>query len=133
MAASTTEETRRVLNTFYEAGRQNDWARLMGCLDENIVIHEPPYLPYGGVFKGAASFPKIVEGISPYGDLTGIKALYLTVEGDRGFCVFEIPDKITGKQFRLVEESRVENGKMVEMRIYYFDAGSMIGKAANPA
>lgn len=124
---STTEETRRVLSAFYSAGERGDFAALMQCMDENIVIHEPPFLPYGGTYTGIADFQqKIVAGLAPYGDLTKITVRRLVVEGERGFCVVEIPQLAGGGSFQLVEESRVRNGKMVEMRIYYFDAGSML-------
>ena len=98
----------------------------MNCLDENVVVHEPSFLPYGGIYKGVEGFQKIFAGIAPYADIATMKLHRVVAEGERVFCVLEIPDKNTGKNLMLAEESIVRNGKIVEMRTFYFDAGSMI-------
>lgn len=65
--------------------------------------------------------------MSVYGDLTKINVKYMVAEGEHVFCVMEVPDKKTGKNFLIAEESIVRNGKIAEMRPFYFDAGTMIG------
>ena len=126
---NTTEESKRILTAFYAAGMRNDWQTLMDFMDDDIVVYEPPYLPYGGTYRGKANFPKIIESLLACGgDLSKITVNYMVAEGERVICNVEILDTKTGKNFMLAEESVVRNGKIVEMRVYYFDAGSLIGQ-----
>ena len=46
---SATEENRALIAAFYAAGLEGDIDKMTDMLTPDIVIHEPAYLPYGGV------------------------------------------------------------------------------------
>ena len=128
--SAVTEESRRVVLAMYAAAAKSDVQGLMSFMHEDIVVHEPPFLPYGGVQKGVTGFQNIFVGISPYADPMKMKLDHMVADGERVFCVITIPDKKTGKHLMLAEESLVRDGKIVEIRVFYFDAGSMLGAKA---
>ena len=129
MSTTLTEQSKRIVEEMYAAGARNDFAGVMQCMDENVMVLEPPYLPYGGTYRGIAEFQKLLGIISEYADLSTVKLQYAIAEGERVMAVLNILDRKTGKQLHLAEQSTVKNGKVVEMRIFYFDAGSMAKSA----
>jgi hypothetical protein len=59
--------------------------------------------------------------------MTKISADYLVADGDRVFGVIRMPDLKTGKDVLLAEESVIRDGSIVDMRIFFHDAQSLIG------
>jgi hypothetical protein len=122
------EANKRIVEGMYAAGARGDFQGVMACMDENVEVIEPPYLPYGGTYKGIAAFQKLLGIISEYADLTKIKVAYSVAENDRVIGILQILDRKTGKNLQLAEQSTLRNGKVVEMKIFYFDAGSLLAK-----
>lgn len=110
----------------YAAAGSGDVAGAIACMDDNVTVIEPPYLPYGGTYQGKQEFLRLFGLIGEYGDLSTVKMHYAVAEGDLVFVALQFIDRKTGKPMQLVEQSTVKNGKIVEMKIFYFDAGSMI-------
>ncbi len=125
-AATQTAESKCIVEEMYAAGARNDFEGVMKCMDKDVVVIEPPYLPYGGTYKGIGEFQRLLGIITAYADLSTVRLQYAVAEGDRVMAVLNILDKGTGKDLHLAEQSTVRNGKVVEMKIFYFDAGSMI-------
>jgi uncharacterized protein len=125
--AALSEKNKGILEAMYAAGARNDFQTVMGYMDENVVVIEPPYLSYGGTYKGLAEFQRLMGLINEYADLSTIRLQYSVAENDRVFGILELKDQKTGKQLQLAEQSTLRNGKVVEMKIFYFDAGSLIG------
>ena len=124
--AALSETNKRIVETMYAAGARNDFQAVMGCMDENVVVIEPPYLSYGGIYRGLAEFQKLMGIINEYADLSTVRLQYSVAENDRVIGILEFKDRKTGKQLHLAEQSTLCNGKVVEMKIFYFDAGSLI-------
>lgn len=126
---SLTERNRAVVQALYDAGARGDVPALMDHLAEDIVVHEPPFLPYGGRYAGREAFLGMFGEIGNYLDLSAIALEYLVADGQRVIGVLRIPDRATGEPTLLAEQSTLRDGKVVEMRIFYFDPGSMITAA----
>lgn len=114
-------ETRRIVESFYKAG---DMAGRFRLMDEKIVIHEPGFLPYGDDYHGHAGFTKLFGIVTEYLEVARLVIDYFVVEGDRAIGVIRVPDK-KGGEVVLAEESVVRNGKIVEMRIFFYNAGGI--------
>lgn len=54
--SALTEESKRVVTAMYDAGVRGDFAGVMSQMDENLIVYEPPFLPYGGLTKGSPTF-----------------------------------------------------------------------------
>ena len=122
-----TEKNRKIVEGMYEAATKGNFQAVLDCMDKDVVVYEPSYLPYGGVFNGIDGFQKLFASIAQFADVGKVKVNYSVADGDRVIGYLSIPDKKTGKDLLLLEQSTLKNGKVVEMRVCYFDAGSMIG------
>lgn len=122
----STEASKQKVLEMYAAASSGNLAGALACMADDIVVIEPPYLPYGGIYRGKAEFQKLFALIGEHGDLSTVKMNYAVAEGDKVFVSLGFVDRKTGKRMDLVEQSIVRDGKIVEMKIFYFDAGSMI-------
>lgn len=126
MSDTKTEASKQKVLAMYTAAGKGDFATALGCMDENIAVIEPPYLPYGGTYRGKIEFQTLLGKINEFADLSAMKMESVVAEGDTVLVCLQIGDRKTGKALQLVERSIVRDGKIVEMKIFYFDAGSMI-------
>jgi hypothetical protein len=126
---SVTELNRSIMESFYAAGARGDLDAMMDCLADDVVIYEPPYLPFGGEYRGKEGLAAINQAVAPLVDATQFKIHYIVADGDRTVAVGGFPVNDTGQFTLFAEESTLADGKIVEIRIYYHDAQSLIGVA----
>lgn len=122
-----TDETRRVVTQMYDAAVSGDMAGFFACIDPEVVTHEPSFLPYGGSYAGIGALMELLsKDVSQHLDITQPKIDRIVADGDRAFTVIRLRCQATGEETLLAEEAVVRNGKVVELRVFYFDAGSLI-------
>jgi ketosteroid isomerase-like protein len=126
---SVTELNRAIVEGFYAAGARGDLDAMMDCLADDVVIYEPPYLFFGGEYRGKQGIFAINEAVAPLVDATQFKIHYILVDGDRAFAVGGFLVNDTGQFTLFAEETRLVDEKIVEIRIYYHDAQSLLGVA----
>jgi hypothetical protein len=118
-----TAETRRVVLAIHDASVSRDVEEERLLFSPDLIIEEPPYLPYGGTFHGHAGFLKVAAMAAEYVDFSSLSLESLTVEGALAFVVLKAR-LWSGPEFIATEEWRVENGLAVYARISWFDASS---------
>ena len=122
-----TDETRRVVTEMYDAALGGDLAGFFERIDPDVVTHEPPFLPYGGSYSGRPALMQLLgDEVSRHLDIAHPKIDRIVVDGDRAFTVIRLRCQATGEETLLAEEAVVRQGKVVELRVFYFDAGSLI-------
>jgi ketosteroid isomerase-like protein len=126
-AAPVTEANRTVVQNLYAAGINGDIAGLLSAMADDVVIHEPAFLPYGGVYVGKDAFVGMYEKLATLLDVTKIRLEYTVADGDRVIGVLRIPDLNTGQDIVFAEQSTLRDGKVVDFRIFFHDAQSLIG------
>ena len=123
---SLTEQNRALVQKLYDAAISGDIEGVLGCLAEDVVVREPEFLPYGGTYSGRDTFLALFEKIVKCYDMTKISADYLVADGERVIGVLRMPDLKTGKDVLLAEQSTIRDGLIVDMRIFFHDAQSLI-------
>lgn len=123
---STTAETRRVIEAAYGASTQGDIPGFLAFIGEDIVCHEPAYLPFGGTYTGKAAFLELAKVITDYLDFGQATVHHIVAEGERAIGIISIADRATNAPTYFAEEATVRDGKIVELRLFYFDAQSML-------
>lgn len=126
---SSTEASRSIVEKMYAAGTAGDIPGMMACLSENLVVHEPPFLPYGGDHHGHDGFVQLFETINSYLDMTQVKVDRMVADGPWVVAVMRIPDRKTGNDVLLSDELHVSDGIITELRIYFHDAQSLVPAA----
>lgn len=127
MDTERTERNRKVVLDMYAAGIRGDLAGMLSHMHEQeFVLNEPAFLPYGGVYRGveamAAAFAKIAE----YLDVASIEIDHVVAEDDYVFVVMRARDRRSGEMVLLAEENRMRDGKIAEMRIFFHEARSLV-------
>jgi uncharacterized protein len=121
-----TEQNRRLMQAIYDAVSAGDLGGVLDRLADDVVIREPEFLPYGGVYRGKERFGDVVGKIAKTYDMTQIKADYIVADGERVIGVLRMPDLATGEDVLVAEESVIRDGKVVQMTVFVHDAQSLI-------
>lgn len=117
--------SRDVVRRLYDACGRNDLGELLDCLADDVVVHEPALLPYGGEYRGHREVREMLRRIAGYLDVSQFKAEQIAVDGNVVFGLLRIPDRVTGIDVVLAEQLVVRGGKVAEMRIFVHDRQSL--------
>jgi hypothetical protein len=126
--ASLTEQNRAVVEAMYRAIGQGDFEGLLAQMADDLVIDEPLYLPYGKVYRGKAELAGLFEKIGQYFDASQVQVKYMIADGDRVAACLTAPDATSGKPVEMLEQSTLRDGKIVEVKLFYDDTGTMMDK-----
>lgn len=124
--SSRTEVTRSVIKTMYASSQAGDIDSFLGYLDkDNLVVLEPSFLPYGGEHHGVAGFQSLLAEAGKFIDVATITLESVVADGDIGVVFIRAKTADHGSEVRISERIVVRDGKVVEMRVYFHELGSM--------
>jgi uncharacterized protein len=123
---SRTETTRQVVQTLINAAKSGDDELLLSCYDDDIVVYEPSFLPYGGVYQGIEEFKGLWVQLVKYTDPSTIDMGPMIVDGERAVCQWTVKTRDPESECNMCEIYEVRNGKITEIRIFFNEAGSLI-------
>lgn len=126
-AKSVTELNRSIIEAFYAAGLRGDIEAMTGYLADDVVTYEPPYLPFGGQYRGKDGLAVIYEAVAKVADVAQFTVHDIVVDGDCAVAFAGYLVRDTGEFTHFAEELRLVDGKIAEIRIYYYDVQSMLG------
>ncbi|ORA10374.1 nuclear transport factor 2 family protein [Mycobacterium arosiense] len=130
---SQTAQSRSIVEQFYDAGLRGDIETMMGFLSDDVVIYEPAFLAYGGKYRGKQGLQAIYEKVLQVTDVMQLKVHYFVVDGDRALAIAGFPVNGTEDYTLFAEESRLVDGKIVEIRLYYYEPQSLLRVPATEA
>jgi uncharacterized protein len=126
---------RRAVEALFEAVDRRDREGVRAGYDENITIHEPASLPYGGDYRGR-------EGALHHGQ--GFRATWdrfqpqeargldprIVADGDHVVVLWQhkLENPETGDRLNLpaVSVYRMENAKIADSRMFHFDTAALL-------
>lgn len=114
---------------FAHAGK-GEWDELEAHFSDDLVIHEPASLPYGGEWHGRDALRRLYATVMGYWEDPEV-VVDAIVDGEEwavAILRFTMTSKVTGERFTqfVSEATRVADGKVVEMRIHYFDTAELV-------
>ncbi|WP_329319951.1 nuclear transport factor 2 family protein [Streptomyces sp. NBC_01262] len=127
-ATSLTEQNRAIVEAMFEAGKKGDVEGVVSYLSDDVKIIEPLFLPFGKVYQGKDGFFGLAQILPDYLDLSSITVHYTIADGDRVAACVGIPDATTGELTHFIEQFTIKDGKIVENRLFYNDAGTLVGQ-----
>ena len=119
-----------LMRQVYAIAGQGRWDEVEGLLSDNLVIYEPESLPYGGEWRGRDALRRLYAEVMSY--WADPQVTVRSIVGDEEWSValldFAMTARATGDRFttHVAEASRAEDGKIVEMRIHYFDTADLL-------
>jgi uncharacterized protein len=95
-------------------------------LSDDITVHEPESLPYGGDHTGKDAFFKLREAVGEVWEKCGeIERRELDCGAEHAVVIVRFPVKVrasnTEFELRISEAYTVRGGRITEMELYYFD------------
>ncbi|HEY9415955.1 MAG TPA: nuclear transport factor 2 family protein [Pseudonocardia sp.] len=125
---SVTEKNRAIVEELYGCVAAGTPEKIAVLMAEDVVILEPGYLPFGKTWRGQGEFGELFGAIGQFLDLSEIRVNYLIADGDRVAAALSIRDLENGEWCDLIEQSTLRDGKIVELKLFYHEAQTMIGK-----
>lgn len=114
-----------IVLAFLDASVRGDEQAMRDLLHPDVRIIEAASLPYGGVAEGPDGFLDLIKRVFKTWDETNITVQQVFGDGDRVVLLAEMTgrSKRNGKAFSMpiAEIWLLENGKIKEVRPYYFD------------
>jgi ketosteroid isomerase-like protein len=127
-ATSLTERNRAVVEAMFAAANKGDIEGVLSRLSDDVAVIEPLFLPFGKAYHGKDEFLVLAQVLPNYLDISLITVHYTIADGDRVAACVGITDIATGEPTRFIEQFTVKDGKIVENRLFYHDAGTLIDK-----
>lgn len=125
--ASLTQANRQIIEGLYAAGKRNDFEDICRRLHQAVVVHEPAFLPYGGSYEGLDAYVnRLVPELCKYLDVPSLQVSHLVADGDRVAAFITIREKQSNRELQIMEAFLLREGRIIEVRIYYYEAGTLI-------
>jgi ketosteroid isomerase-like protein len=123
-----TEQNRAIVEAMFAAANNGDIDGVFSLLSEDITIIEPRFMPFGKTYHGKDEFLGLAQVLPNYLDVSSITVHYTIADGDRVAACVGITDVATGELTRFIEQFTIKDGKIVENRVFYNDAGTLVDK-----
>jgi len=91
-------------------------------VSDAIVVHEPSSLPFGGTYRGIKAFEQFYPRVRAFYDFTHFELQHVYADGDKVFAISKAAIAHTSDSILLCEEMTFSHGKVVEVRLYFYDS-----------
>ncbi len=123
------QENLKTLQAYWQAMDRYDIDAALQIVDEACVINAPKSLPYGGNYQGHDECRQFWQVFFQTYDRPQPIDLQLLTSGDYIICLMTLKTRIkrSGAELEMpmAETFKLRNGKLVEIRPYYFDTAKM--------
>jgi len=116
----TAEDNKEIVAGAYAAMAAGNAGGFLGVLADDIEIHEPPCLPYGGVHRGQREVIAFLQQAAPFVAPGKLQIERLVAEGDTVVALLTLGLR-DGSDALVTEIWRLADGKAVELRVFWFD------------
>jgi ketosteroid isomerase-like protein len=127
----TPEQIAKLVDDMYAMTSVGDFDGAEAYLADDLIITEANGLPMEGVYRGKGALRALYGKVMGMMDVAGLERVALTVGGDYAICVvrFQFVDPtIEGAELCELFRFNAE-GKVAEIKPYYFDPAPMIAAA----
>jgi ketosteroid isomerase-like protein len=129
--ALTREEILKIVDTLYDATGVGDFDTAESLLTEDFFITEADSLPMAGVYRGRSALRTLFTQVMGMMDVAGLARGETMTGGDFAVCQvsFQFQDPAL-QPAELLELFRFRDGKVCEIRPYYFDPAQIVAACA---
>jgi uncharacterized protein len=125
-----TTKNARIVEAIFTALGAGDLAAAAAHFHSDVVIHEPPSLPYGGVFKGHEGFLDLFQRLATCYDNLSISPSAIADAGPFVMALTTLNgrSRTTGAEISmpLCEVFVVRDGKIADIRPFYWDTAATV-------
>jgi ketosteroid isomerase-like protein len=121
----------KVVEALYAATGQGDWSTAESLLTEDFFVTEADTTPFGGVYRGRRALHDLFMQVIPASGVTDLDIKQSTAGGDTVVVLLELvlggPPEV---RVPLAEVFRLRDGKICEIKPYYFDTRALCAAVA---
>ena len=111
---------------FYDAIAEGDHQTALDCMDKELLILEPTYMPYGGRYEGLHKFIELFPTLREHVNVDTLKIDNIIADADKTIAVLRADSAVEpATELRIAESFGYRNGKIVEAAIYFHDLGPL--------
>ena len=120
------KENVEIVKCYVEMWSRGDVEGALAFTHPDVLIHEPPSLPYGGTHRGVGAVRMMLQNIAEQWEVAG-QVKIETLDGGENTvfnCIqFPARSRKTGKEILIdvIEKNTLRDGKVVENKVYYWD------------
>ena len=127
----TPEEQIELVKRHYALNASGDYAAAEDLLTDDFVITIPSFLPFAGVYRGPRALQQLFEIVMASAGVVGLDIHEITAGGDRVVALLDLLLEGTPPvRVPLAETFRVREGKVCEIRPYYYDPTPIVSAVA---
>ncbi len=125
------EEVLEFVDALYAATGVGDFDTVEQLVTDDFFITEADSLPFAGVYRGRTALRDLYTKVMAMMDVAGLNRVQTTSGGDHAVTIlsFEFVDPALAPA-HLCELFRFRDGKLCEIRPYYFDPAPIIAACA---
>ena len=117
---STAEANRQLVVGAIEAAMAGDMEGFTDSLHPEIEVHEPDYLPYGGIYRGKDGFLELFGKATAVLDFPTMKVVSATGDEDRAILLMTCNLLSNGEERHITEHWEIEDGLVKRVRVFWF-------------
>ena len=117
---ASAEEHKQIVRSAYEEMAGGNPQPFLGSMHPEVELHEPAPLPYGGTYRGHDEVIGFMRQAAEVMEPGKLEIDELIAEGDRVVSLIRLGLK-DGREVLVTEHWLFEDGKAVELRVFWFD------------
>ncbi len=123
----THEEILAFVDRLYDATGVGDFDTAETMLSDDLIITEADCLPMAGVYRGKTALRELFTKVMGMMDVAGLEKVQTLSGGDYAITIvrFQFADPAL-EPAELCEMFRFRDGKVVEIKPYYFDPAAIV-------
>jgi SnoaL-like domain len=126
---STTEDTKTVVDAYYQAGVQGNLPGFARYLATDFLVTAPNYLPWGGTHAGSAFFAEhVLQHLPETLDFARLSYDSFIAEGSHAVALITIGVTGTPDTVKISEHWEVKGGLAQSIWVAYFEPQPLLAK-----
>lgn len=124
------QEVEQLVEDLYAATAVGDWDKTASMLTEDFFVTEAPGLPMEGIYRGQDALKQLFVKVMEMLDVAALDRVQTTTGGD--FAITILTMRFADPELEpvdLCEMFRFRDGKVCEIKPYYFDPAPVIAAA----
>jgi ketosteroid isomerase-like protein len=131
MSRETEEQNSQSVQALFAATGAGDWEAAESMLTADFFVTEADTLPFAGVYRGPGALRKLFEIVMGSAGVVGLDIHQITSGGDRVVALLDLLLEGTPPvRVALAETFRFREGKVCEIRPYYYDQTPILSAVA---
>jgi ketosteroid isomerase-like protein len=131
MSRESEERNIKFVQDLFAATGGGDWKAAESMLSTDFLVTEADTLPFGGIYRGPGALRELFEIVIASAGVVGLDIHEITAGGDRVVALLDLLLEGTPPvRVPLAETFRFRDGKVCEIRPYYYDPTPIVSAVA---